>query len=80
MLTHTDCLTDGNGSGKENGSNTAVHEAVKNGGDGATKAVGSNNTEGQAAETMRVQNDMDAEWVKEHIARYGKEPNLFDGA
>ena len=24
-------------------------------------------------------NDMNADWVKGHIATYGKEPNLFDG-
>lgn len=27
-----------------------------------------------------VANDMDADWVKEHIEKYGVEPNLFDGA
>lgn len=31
------------------------------------------------AETT-VPNDMGADWVKEHVAKYGKEPNLFDGA
>lgn len=27
-----------------------------------------------------VANDMNAHWVKEHIEKYGVEPNLFDGA
>jgi len=26
-----------------------------------------------------VSNDMNADWVKEHVATYGKEPNPFDG-
>lgn len=25
-------------------------------------------------------NDMNADWVKEHIEKYGVEPSLFDGA
>ena len=29
---------------------------------------------------MAVPNDMGADWVKEHVAKYGKEPNIFDGA
>lgn len=26
-----------------------------------------------------IANDMNADWVKEHIEKYGVEPNLFDG-
>lgn len=26
-----------------------------------------------------VPNDMNADWVKEHVAAFGKEPNPFDG-
>lgn len=26
-----------------------------------------------------IANDIDADWVKEHIEKYGVEPNLFDG-
>lgn len=26
-----------------------------------------------------IPNDMNADWVKEHVAQYGKEPNPFDG-
>ncbi len=31
----------------------------------------------EASECIR--NDMNAEWVKEHIRKYGIEPNIFDG-
>lgn len=30
-------------------------------------------------ESTTTPNDMNADWVKEHVAIYGKEPNLFDG-
>ena len=26
-----------------------------------------------------IRNDMNADWVKEHIRKYGIEPNIFDG-
>ena len=26
-----------------------------------------------------IPNDMNAEWVKDHVATFGKEPNPFDG-
>ena len=30
-------------------------------------------------EDKTVLNDMNEDWVKDHVAKYGKEPNPFDG-
>lgn len=30
-------------------------------------------------EDKTIPNDMSADWVKEHVAQFGKEPNPFDG-
>lgn len=30
-------------------------------------------------EDKTVPNDMNEDWVKDHVAKYGKEPNPFDG-
>ena len=30
-------------------------------------------------EDKTVPNDLNADWVKNHVAKYGKEPNPFDG-
>lgn len=31
------------------------------------------------AENKTTLNDMNEEWVKDHVAKFGKEPNPFDG-
>ncbi len=34
----------------------------------------------QNAKMSTVLNDLNADWVKKHVERFGVEPNVFDGA
>jgi hypothetical protein len=45
------------------------------------KAIRTNNDKIQifVEENSHIPNDLNQEWVKEHMAKYGTTPNIFDG-